>query len=106
MREGVRNYRRMIAFVKPHLSRLYLAFFSMIMNSLFSGLPIIGLIIPFVDTILAGKPIVVPHADRMPPFFSDALYRVNSLPRAELLNFLILWTIALSFVRLFFEYLQ
>lgn len=106
MGQGIQNYKRMISFVKPHLPRLYLAFFSMIMNSLFSGLPIIGLIIPFVDTILAGKPIIVPHADKIPGFFTDIIYRVNSLPRGELLNLLIVWTVILSFFRLFFEYWQ
>ena len=48
-------YRRMISYVRPHLGNLYVAFFSMFMNSIFSGFPVIGLIIPFVDTILAGK---------------------------------------------------
>lgn len=100
------NYRRMIGFVKPHLGRLYLAFFAMLMNSLLGGLPIIGLIIPFVDTILAGKPIVLPHQEHIPTFILDIVYKVNSLPRVDLLNLIILWVIALSFLRLLFEYLQ
>lgn len=100
------NYTRMIATVKPHLKKLYLAFFSMIMNSLLSGLPVIGLIIPFVDTILAGKPVVIPQNKHIPPFILDAVYRINSISRWELLNLLILWTVVLSFFRLLFEYLQ
>ena len=100
------HYQRMISFVKPHLNRLYLAFVAMIFNSLLSGLPIIGLIIPFVDTILAGKPVVIPHEKHIPPFILDIIYRVNSLPRLELLNLIIVWTIGLSFLRLLFEYLQ
>ena len=55
------TYKRMISFVKPHLRDLYVAFFAMFINSVLSGLPIIGLIIPFVDTVLAGKPIIIPH---------------------------------------------
>ncbi len=103
---AMNNYRRMIRFVGPHLGRLYLAFGSMVMNSLLSGLPIIGLVIPFVDTVLAGKPIQVPHADQMPVFVADAVYRVNALSRWQLLNLLIIWTIVLSFLRLIFEYSQ
>ena len=100
------HYRRMIRFVKPHLSRLYLAFFCMLMNSLLSGVPIVGIIIPFVDTILSGKPIVIPHENRIPHFLLDTVYKVNALPRSTLLDLLIVWTIILSFFKLLFEYLQ
>ena len=79
------HYRRMISYVKPHLNRLYLAFGAMVVNSFLSGLPIIGLIIPFVDTILAGKPVVIPENKHIPPFVLDMIHQVNSLPRLELL---------------------
>ncbi len=100
------HYYRMISYVKPHLSRLYLACVAMVFNSFLSGLPIIGLVIPFVDTILAGKPIVVPHAKYIPAFVMDVVYRANAMPRESLLNLLILWTIGLSFLRLVSEYAQ
>lgn len=99
-------YKRMIGLLRPHRRVLYFAVFAMVMNSLLSSLPVIGLIIPFVDTILAGKPIVIPHADRVPAFALDAIYRINALPRSDLLNLLILWTLGLSFFRLVFEYFQ
>ncbi|MBI3252543.1 MAG: ABC transporter ATP-binding protein [Candidatus Omnitrophica bacterium] len=100
------HYRRMISFVKPHSARLYLAFGAMVMNSLLGGLPIIGLIIPFVDSILAGKPIAIPNQTRLPAFLVDLVYRVNALSRWDLLNILIVWTVGLAFFRLFFEYWQ
>ncbi len=100
------HYRRMISFVKPHSGRLGFAFFAMIMNSALSGLPIVGLIIPFVDTVLAGKPIMVPHENQIPHFVLDLIYQINSLSRWKLLNLLILWTIFIAFFRLLFEYLQ
>lgn len=96
----------MIGLVWPHRTRLYFAFAAMVLNSAIGGLPIVGLIIPFIDTVLAGKPIVVPHADRLPGFVTDFIYRVNALSRWELLNFLIIWTVVFSFLRLFGEYLQ
>ncbi len=102
----MQNYKRMIALVWPHRPVLFMAFFAMIMNSLLGGLPLVGLIIPFVDTILAGKPIVIPQEHHVPVFILDWIYRVNALPRWELLNFLIFWTILLAFFRLFFEYWQ
>ncbi len=103
---GMNHYSRMISLVRPHLGRLFFAFGAMLGNSLLSGLPIIGLIIPFVDTILAGKPIVIPANPHIPPFVFDWVYQINSLSHWKLLNLLIVWTIFIAFFRLFFEYLQ
>ncbi len=96
----------MISFVKPHMSDMGMAYFSMFMNSILSGFPIIGLIIPFVDTVLAGKPVVIPHQDKIPPFMLDWIYQVNAMSRTDLLNMLVIWTVALAFLRLVFEYMQ
>ncbi|MGH7197439.1 MAG: ABC transporter ATP-binding protein [Candidatus Omnitrophota bacterium] len=100
------HYQRMISFVRPHLGRLCVAFSCMVMNSLLSGLPIVGLVIPFVDTILAGKPIVIPHEGQIPAFVLDFVYHLNALSRWKLLNLLIVWTIVLAFFRILFEFLQ
>jgi ATP-binding cassette, subfamily B, bacterial MsbA len=100
------HYRRMINLVWPHRKLLVIAFFAMLMNSLLGSLPLIGLIIPFVDTVLAGKPVVIPHAQNMPLFVQDFIYQVNSFSRWRLLNLLIVWTIVFAFLRLLFEYIQ
>lgn len=106
MSRSTEDYKRMIGFVKPHIGQLGFAFLFMIMNSLLSGVPIVGLIIPFVDTILAGKPILIPHQEKVPGFILDFIGRANALSRWELLNILIVWTIGLSFLRLAFEFGQ
>jgi len=100
------TYKRMISHVKPHLGDMGIAYLSMFMNSLLSGLPAVGLIIPFVDTVLAGKPIVIPHQDRIPHFILDRVYQLNSISRWELLNLLIVWTVSIALIRLVFEYFQ
>ncbi len=96
----------MISLVWPHRLVLAMAVFAMVMNSALAGLPFVGLIIPFVDTILAGKPIVIPHEEQVPRVILDFIYGMNALPRERLLNYLIFWTILLSFFRLVFEYIQ
>lgn len=96
----------MIAYVKPHWRRLFLAFVSGSFNSLLANLSIVGLIIPFIDTILVGKPVVIPHEKHVPTFILDLIHRGNSLPRADLLNLLIIWMIIISFLRLLTEYFQ
>ena len=102
----MKNFKRLLQWIKPHFGRLLLAVAAMIMNSLLSGLPIIGLIIPFVDTILAGKPITIPHQEHIPRFILDFIYKINSLPKSELLDLLIMWTLGIAFLRLVFEFLQ
>ncbi len=96
----------MISLVWPHRFVLAMAVFAMVMNSALAGLPFVGLIIPFVDTILAGKPIVIPHEEHVPRVIVDFIYRMNAMPHGQLLNYLIFWTIFLSFFRLVFEYVQ
>jgi len=100
------TYRRLINYVRPHISDVSLAYSSMAVNSLLSGFPAAGLIIPFVDTVLAGKPIVIPHQDRLPAFLLDWVYQLNAMPREGLLNFLIVWTLSLALLRLVFEFFQ
>ncbi len=100
------TYRRLVNYVTPHFKDLSVAYSSMAVNSLLSGLPAAGLIIPFVDTVLAGKPIMVPHQDKLPPFLLDWVYRINAMPRGVLLNQLIFWTLSLALLRLVFEFLQ
>ncbi len=100
------NYKRMIGFVRAHLGTLGWAFVAMVGNSILSGLPIIGIVIPFVDTVLAGKPIVIPHEQQIPHFILDFIYQVNSLSRWKLLNLLIIWTLVVAFIRLVFEFFQ
>ena len=96
----------MIAMVKPHLDRLYWAFAAMVVNSLLGGLPLVGMIIPFVDTVLVGKPIVIPHEDKIPRAVLDLVYHLNAMSRWKLLNLLIVATVATAFFRLLFEYIQ
>src|SRR3989338_5035331 len=105
-KSGMNNYQRMISFVKPHVGKLGIAFSAMVINSLLSGIPMVGIIIPFVDSVLAGKPILIPHEDQVPGFILHFVYQINSMSRWQLLNIIIIWTIGLSFFRALFEYIQ
>src|SRR3989338_9723673 len=93
------HYQRMIAHVQPYWRRLFLAFLSGSANSLLSNFSIVGLIIPFIDTILVGKPVFIPHEQHVPAFILNFIHRCNELPRGELLNLLIIWMVVISFFR-------
>ncbi|MBI2095896.1 MAG: hypothetical protein HYT89_06985 [Candidatus Omnitrophica bacterium] len=102
----MKNYRRMIGFVGPHLHTLVFVFVVMFANSVVSGLPIVGIVIPLVDTIISGKPIVIPHQNYLPQAVLDLVYQVNAMPRGKLLSLLIFWMIGAALFRSLFEYLQ
>ncbi|MCG3175301.1 MAG: Lipid A export ATP-binding/permease protein MsbA [Candidatus Omnitrophica bacterium] len=102
----MKDYGRLVAFARPHWRRLAIAYGAMMMNSVLGSVPLVGLIVPFIDTVLAGKPISVPNQDALPQPVMDLIWRVNALPRLELLVYIVLWTIGLSFLRAVFEYVQ
>lgn len=102
----MKDYGRLVAFVKPHWRRLAAAYAAMTVNSVLGSVPLVGLVIPFIDTVLAGKPIQIPHQDALPPWVMDLVWKVNALPRMQLLIYIVLWTVVLSFFRAVFEYVQ
>ncbi len=99
-------YRRMIGLVLPHRRILAGAYVAMALNAALGGFPVVGLIIPFVDTVLAGKPVAIPHDNRLPLFLVDWIYKLNAMSRWELLNTLIVAVLGFSLVRLVCEYFQ
>jgi subfamily B ATP-binding cassette protein MsbA len=67
----------------------------MVMSSIFTISPF-TMIIPLVDKIIAGKDIVIPHADMLPASAKGLIDAINSMSRMDLLNsmaviFIVLW---------------
>jgi len=84
-----KGYFRMLKFVKPHAKILIIAFVCMLLSSLFDGASV-GMIVPLVDKILAGKQIVLSDSTRVPAIITNLVDKINSLPRGTLLNYIIL----------------
>jgi len=101
----MRDYNRLIRLIGPHKGVLVLAVICMIASSLFDGVSI-ALIIPFVDNIISGKGIPVPHGANIPPFLIDLIETLNGLPPLMLLNKLIIWVMAIFLLKEFFMYFQ
>lgn len=95
----------MVKFVMPHAWVLALAGVCMVATSLFSGVSI-SMIIPLVDNIVAGKSIVVPHAELLPQFMRNLIEAANSLPPMVLLNRMIVIVIVLWLLKNLFEFFQ
>jgi subfamily B ATP-binding cassette protein MsbA len=99
------EYRRLLKFVKPHLGMLWLAVSAMFVCSLMSSISI-GLIIPVVDKIIAGKEIVLSESVQIPAFLSKTIDKLNSIDSLVLLKWLIIIGVFLFLVKQLFEYLR
>ena len=96
-------YRRLLEHVRPHVRVLGASFLCMFLTSLFDASPI-AMIIPFVDRIMADKPIVIPDYGHAPVWITDLVNRVNTLPRMAMLEALIVLILVLTIGKSVFEY--
>lgn len=92
----MRDYIRFLSFVKPHTWIMVIAVLCMVASSSMGGASL-GMIIPLVDNILAGRAISIPGTENPPAYILNIINRINSLPMAALLNWLIL-IVALVFL--------
>ena len=100
----MKNYIRLIGYVKAHLWILACAAVLMILSSILQPISLGGFI-PFIDKVMIGKDIILP-GDRVPVFIADAISRINSIPRMKLLGMFIIFYIILFVLRAAFLYFQ
>jgi subfamily B ATP-binding cassette protein MsbA len=101
----MKKYIRLIGFVMPHIGVLVLASLCMVATSAFSGVSL-GMIIPLVDNIIAGKKIAVPPGIALPAVIQHLFDKVNSMPPMQLLNGMIVIVLVLWLLKNFFEFCQ
>ncbi|OGW85846.1 MAG: hypothetical protein A2987_04965 [Omnitrophica bacterium RIFCSPLOWO2_01_FULL_45_10] len=99
------QYRRLIRFVFPHAWVLALAGVCMVVSSAFSGVSI-GMIIPLVDNIIAGKKIAIPQGVILPHVMKNLIDATNALSPTELLNRMTIFVLTLWLFKNFFEFCQ
>ncbi|MBU1006372.1 MAG: ABC transporter ATP-binding protein/permease [Candidatus Omnitrophica bacterium] len=92
----MKDYLRFLKFLKPHLWILALAIICMVLSSAMGGASL-GMIIPVVDNILAGKTIDISSSHTIPEFLVSFIDKINAVPKVQLLNWLII-IIALIFL--------
>ncbi len=99
------EYRRIFRYIKPNLNILAIAIFAMFICSLMGGVSI-GMLIPFVDKIISGKPVVVSSNVHLPLFLQNIVTKINNKDPLSLLNLLIIYVVLLIFIKQIFEYLK
>ncbi len=105
MNKDIRDYRRLIGFVKPHIGILLGASVCMLIYSILNGISVTALI-PAFDNIISGKEIAIPANVTIPLVISGLVEKINTLPPMRLLIILLIGMLVYFLLRNLFNFLQ
>ncbi len=105
MKQDIKDYKRLVGFVRPHLWVLALAFICMLVYSALNSLSPIGLI-PIVDNIISGSKIAIPEGVKLPMMVSDMVEKINALPQLRLMVFILAGALIYFLLRNIFDFFQ
>ncbi|MBN1353874.1 MAG: ABC transporter ATP-binding protein [Candidatus Omnitrophica bacterium] len=106
MRNDVRDYKRLIKFVRPHIWVLFFAFLSMLLYSVLNGVSPTAAMIPTVDKLVSGSQIAIPVQSKTPLFITNIIDKVNNLPSSRLVFLLLVGALIFFFLRNTFDFIQ
>ncbi|MGE5197098.1 MAG: ABC transporter transmembrane domain-containing protein, partial [Deltaproteobacteria bacterium] len=99
----MKDYLKLLKFVKPYLGLFSLAGICMAFSALFDGVSL-AMIVPLADKVLTNKKIIIPT--KLPPLIGNFVDKINNTPAPILLNYLALGIVALFFFKGLFGFLQ
>ncbi|NQT23518.1 MAG: ABC transporter ATP-binding protein, partial [Candidatus Omnitrophica bacterium] len=105
MKNDIRDYRRLVEFVKPHSRVLFFACICMLIFSVLNSISIAA-VIPAFDNIINGRGITIPPDAKIPPFALDLVTKVNAIAPMNLLIILLIGGLVYFFLRNAFDFLQ
>lgn len=97
----MKNYLKLISFLRGHTKVLALATVCMFFSAVFDGIQL-SLLVPLTDKILGNNKIVVPS--KMPPFVASFIDKINATPPLTLLGTLMIVVIILFILKGFFGF--
>jgi len=103
MRKFIRDYLKLLKFVKPHIGILVAASLCMMVSTVFGGVSL-GMIVPLSDRVLTNKKIIIPH--NVPDFVSSIINKLNSMEPMHVLKtmaIVLILAFLLKGVALFFQ---
>ena len=99
----MRDYLKLLKFLKPYVGLFSLASVCMIFSAIFDGISF-TMIIPFTDKVFTNGKIGIPA--KLPGFLNAFLDKVNSIPRMLLLDYMIIFLVVVYILKGFFGYWQ
>jgi len=105
MHKDIKDYKRLLGFVRPHLWVLVMAFISMLGYSALNGLsPTV--LIPAIDNLISGQGIIIPPHVNAPHFIVALVSTINTFPPARLMTVLLIAGVIFFAFRCFFDFVQ
>ncbi|MFA5437271.1 MAG: ABC transporter ATP-binding protein [Candidatus Omnitrophota bacterium] len=99
----MRDYFKLLKFVRPYLGLFFLASVCMGFSAVFDGVSL-AMMVPLADKVLTNKKIVIPA--KLPDFLSNLIDKINSIPAEELLGYMAVVIILLFIIKGLFGFLQ
>ncbi|OGX16259.1 MAG: hypothetical protein A2166_03825 [Omnitrophica WOR_2 bacterium RBG_13_41_10] len=99
----MRDYLRLLKFVRPYTSTFILAIVCMGFSAIFDGVTL-TMMVPLADKVLTNKSIIIPS--KLPLFLSRFIDTINNLSPATLLNYMVIGMGALFLLKGLFGFLQ
>jgi subfamily B ATP-binding cassette protein MsbA len=100
---NVRDYLKLLRFVRPYLAKFSLATVYMAFSAVFDGISL-AMIVPLADKVLTNKKIIMPT--KLPVFLEGLVDKINNMPPEILLNYMAISVVLLFFLKGIFGFLQ
>lgn len=100
----MKQYIRLIKYIKPHLGVFTLASIFMLFSQLFQPVSLVALI-PFINRVLMGQAIVLPN-NNLPPIFYEFAEKINLMPQIKLLSIFVFFYLTILIARAVLVYFQ
>ena len=91
----MRDYLRLLKFVRPYLGMFSIAGVCMVFSTLFDGVSL-AMIVPLADKVLTNKKIIIPT--KLPLFLGNFVDKLNNTPPDMLLNYMAVGIVILFFL--------
>ncbi|OQB12500.1 MAG: putative multidrug export ATP-binding/permease protein [Candidatus Omnitrophica bacterium ADurb.Bin205] len=99
----MRDYIKLLKFVRPYLGLFFLASVCMGFSAIFDGVSL-AMMVPLADKVLTNKKIVIPA--QLPDFLSNFVDKINNIPAEDLLGYMAVAIILLFIIKGLFGFLQ
>ncbi|MBL7151325.1 MAG: ABC transporter ATP-binding protein [Candidatus Omnitrophica bacterium] len=99
----MRDYLKLLRFVRPYLPKFFIAAVCMAFSALFDGVQL-AMIVPLSDKVLTDKKIVIPS--KLPEFLANFVDKLNNTSPATMLNYMAISVLLIFFLKGIFGFLQ
>jgi len=99
----MRDYLKLLRFIKPYLGMFSLATVCMVFSAIFDGVSL-AMMVPLADKVLTNRKIIIPA--KLPAFLANFVDKINSIEPVVLLNYMAVGIVLLFVLKGFFNFLQ